>query len=82
MSCIKFLFEVKSHENFAFCWNFEFGLADFGVTGQLKEQQKTHTVIGTPFWMAPEVIQEVGHDYKVKFYFVFECVICFDFQSK
>lgn len=39
-------------------------LADFGVTGQLKEQQKTHTVIGTPFWMAPEVIQEVGHDYK------------------
>jgi serine/threonine protein kinase len=42
-------------------------IADFGVTGQLKEQQKTHTVIGTPFWMAPEVIQEVGHDYKVNY---------------
>jgi serine/threonine protein kinase len=39
-------------------------LADFGVAGQLKEVGKTHTVIGTPFWMAPEIIQEVGHDYK------------------
>jgi len=43
----------------------EIKIADFGYAAQLtQEQQKRRTVVGTPYWMAPELIR--GQDYHFK----------------
>jgi len=41
-------------------------VADFGYMAQLTEEtNKRHSVVGTPYWMAPELIRGHSYDFKV-----------------
>jgi serine/threonine protein kinase len=41
-------------------------ICDFGVSAQLDESRmKTGTIVGSPYWMAPEIMKQDGYDTKV-----------------
>lgn len=57
--------DIKS-DNILIGLNGEVKLADFGYAAQLtKQKQKRCTIVGTPYWMAPELIRGQSYDQKV-----------------
>eukprot|EP01105_Mastigella_eilhardi_P012127 TRINITY_DN2790_c0_g1_i4.p1 TRINITY_DN2790_c0_g1~~TRINITY_DN2790_c0_g1_i4.p1 ORF type:complete len:872 (-),score=204.74 TRINITY_DN2790_c0_g1_i4:16-2631(-) len=42
----------------------ELKIADFGVAAVLEGTRASFTIVGSPYWMAPEIITESGHNTK------------------
>lgn len=38
-------------------------IGDFGVSENVKKGQKKKTFVGSPCWMAPEIMDQSGHDF-------------------
>ncbi len=55
--------DIKSH-NTLLDMDGSVKVADFGLSTEITESSDRNTVVGTPFWMAPEVIR--GSDYGAK----------------
>jgi serine/threonine protein kinase len=57
--------DIKS-DNILMSMQGEIKLADFGYAAQLtKQKQKRNTIVGTPYWMAPELIRGQPYDQRV-----------------
>eukprot|EP01099_Mayorella_cantabrigiensis_P008285 TRINITY_DN76_c0_g1_i4.p1 TRINITY_DN76_c0_g1~~TRINITY_DN76_c0_g1_i4.p1 ORF type:complete len:450 (-),score=130.28 TRINITY_DN76_c0_g1_i4:273-1565(-) len=57
--------DIKS-DNILVSSSGEVKLADFGYAAQLtKDKSKRNTIVGTPYWMAPELIRGQEYDQKV-----------------
>ena len=49
-------------------------LVDFGTAKEIKEKERTSTIIGTPHYMAPEIILGRGYSFQVDYWSISICM--------
>jgi len=70
----KIIYRDFKMENIMVCENGYIKIVDFGTAKILKDEDRTTTIIGTPHYMAPELIMGEGYSFQIDYWSIAVCI--------
>ena len=70
----KIIYRDFKMENIMVCENGYIKIVDFGTAKILNDEDRTTTIIGTPHYMAPELIMGEGYSFQIDYWSIAVCI--------